>query len=950
MTLPLIALLPLLVAWLPAVLIRRSRAAAAWATAAVTAAALGLLLSLAPRVFAGEVVEAGWRWMPAIGLNAIFRLDGLGLLFALLILGIGLLVILYARYYLSERDPMGRFYAFLLLFMGAMLGIVLSGNLLLMLMFWELTSLGSFLLIGYWQYRPDARQGARMALTVTGGGGLALLAGVVLLGHVAGSFQLSVILDSGAAIKTHPLYPAILVLILLGAFTKSAQFPFHFWLPHAMAAPTPVSAYLHSATMVKAGVFLLARLFPVLSGGDLWFYLVGGAGLITLLFAAYAALFKHDLKGLLAYSTLSHLGLITLLFGFGTPLSAVAALFHIINHAIFKASLFMAAGIIDHETGTRDMRKINGLWSYMPYTACLAMVAAASMAGVPLLNGFLSKEMFFSEALALSPFGAWSWLLPAAAVLWGIFSVAYSVRFVHDVFFNGEPVDLPRTPHEPPRWMRIPVDILVVLCLLVGVAPAVIVQPLLLAAATGTLHVPPPDYSLAIWHGFNTPFMMSLLALTAGTLVYSLRRYLFALHDHVLPRVDAKAMYDLALNALQAGARRFTEWLENGSLQRYVTLLVVTALALGAAPFWRSGTQLSGSLAAQSADGVTVLGTIILAAAAVATAVLHKRRLLALVSLSAVGLMVSLAYVRFSAPDLALTQLVVEVVSTLLLLLALYFLPQYSPAETSGWQRSRDVLISAATGLGVMALAWALLTRPPESISGYFLENSKPGGGGTNVVNVILVDFRGFDTLGEITVLAIAALAIFALLDGLRLRLPGSDVEGRPWAEDRYPLIMAVIARPLLPLALLVSVYIFLRGHNLPGGGFIAGLITASALILQYVAHGDDWVKTRLDLRFQLVIATGLLCALVTGLGSFAFGSPFLTSAFDYFRLPIVGEFELATAMLFDLGVYLTVVGAVSLILASLGKLSTADLGHGLAARQPATGPAARSALNTGAG
>jgi multicomponent K+:H+ antiporter subunit A len=340
--------------------------------------------------------------------------------------------------------------------------------LLLLLVFWELTSLVSFLLIGYWKHDMEARQGARLALFVTGGGGLALFAGILLLGHIVGSFALSDVLQAGAAIKAHPLYNLTLVLILLGAFTKSAQFPFHFWLPHAMAAPTPISSYLHSATMVKAGIFLLARLFPALSGTETWFMLVGGAGAITLVMGAYHALWQHDIKGLLAYSTISHLGLITLLFGLGTSLGAIAGVFHVMNHAVFKASLFMATGIIDHETGTRDMRKINGLFKYMPYTAVLAIVAAGAMAGVPLLNGFISKEMFFQEAVDLTALGFTGYGLPAAAVIAGIGSVAYSSRFIHDVFFNGEPIGLTKMPHEPPRWMKVPIEFLVVLVIAVG--------------------------------------------------------------------------------------------------------------------------------------------------------------------------------------------------------------------------------------------------------------------------------------------------------------------------------------------------------------------------------------------------------------------------------------------------------------------------------------------------
>lgn len=361
--------------------------------------ALIMIIYLAPAVLAGEVIRDTISWIPILGIDITFRLDGLALLFVLMILVIGILVIFYARYYLSSKDSMPKLYAYLMLFMTAMLGIVMSNNIIQLWFFWELTSISSFLLISYWWHKSEAREGARMALAITGAGGLALLAGLLILGNIVGSYNLDVILASRDIIHAHAWYEACLILILLGAFTKSAQFPFHFWLPHAMAAPTPVSAYLHSATMVKAGVFLLARFYPALAGTDIWFLIVSFTGLATLLFGAYVALFKHDLKGLLAYSTISHLGLITLLFGLDTKLAAVAAIFHIINHATFKASLFMATGIIDHETGTRDMRKLNGMWRFMPYTATLAMVAAAAMAGVPLLNGFLSKEMFFAETL-----------------------------------------------------------------------------------------------------------------------------------------------------------------------------------------------------------------------------------------------------------------------------------------------------------------------------------------------------------------------------------------------------------------------------------------------------------------------------------------------------------------------------------------------------------------------
>jgi len=917
--LALLVLVPFLGSALAAWAGGRGRLWSAYAAAAVSSSALMLLLPSVSEVVQGATLIWRHEWLAAAGLAVAFRLDGLALLFALMILVIGLLVILYARYYLSENDPMGRFYAYLLLFQGSMLGVVLSENLIQLLIFWELTSVSSFLLISYWRHQEDARRGARMALTITAAGGLAMLAGFLLLGEIVGSYDLSVILRSGDVIHAHPWYLPTLVLILLGVFTKSAQFPFHFWLPHAMTAPTPVSAYLHSATMVKAGVFLLARLFPALSYSAEWSWLVGGAGLFTLLLGAYTALFKHDLKGLLAYSTISHLGLITLLFGIGTPLAAVAAVFHIMNHATFKASLFMAAGIIDHEAGTRDMRKLNGLWKYMPYTAVLAMVAAAAMAGVPLLNGFLSKEMFFAKTVYLTSEGTIPWL-PIMATLAGAFGVAYSLRFIHDVFFNGEPVGLPRTPHEPPRWMKVPVEILVVICVAVGMLPAWTFGPLLAAAAAATLQGDLPDYSLAIWHGFTPAMAMSVVALIGGITIYTLRRPLFAWHERTVGRIDARTLYQWLERRLFRAAARLDAVLHPPALQRMVAVLIVAACAVAVVGTWGLG-PLSGELPLTPLDPVNLTAGAALLASALGTVLLHRQRLLALLLLSVVGLIVALAFVKFSAPDLALTQLSVEVVTIVLLLLALYFLPPNTPVESSPARRTRDLLLAAVAGLGASALTWAVLTRPYETIAGYFLTNSVSGGGGTNVVNVILVDFRGFDTLGEITVLAIAIIGIYVLLEGLRLTAPDADASGRRWSWDLHPVIMAAFSRLLLPLALLVAIFVLLRGHNLPGGGFIAGLITAVALITQYLANGIAWTRLRMSPKLHPLIGIGLLIATATGLASWVFGYPFLTSTFSHVHWPLVGEFELASAMLFDLGVYLVVVGVTLAILLGLGRL-----------------------------
>lgn len=918
-----VPLLTFLGSLVPIVAERWGRTACASATALAPAIALAYVVFNAPAVFGGESLRFAVSWVPMLGLDIAFRLDGLAFLFSVLILGIGLLIILYARYYLSDNDDMGRFYAYLMLFMTAMIGIVLSNNLLQLWFFWELTSLSSFLLISYWHHRSDARKGARMALTITGAGGLALLGGIILIGQVVGSYSLDDVLSSGDLIRNSDNYMTILVLVLLGAFTKSAQFPFYFWLPHAMAAPTPVSAYLHSATMVKAGIFLMARMFPVLSGTEAWFLIVSITGLLTLLIGAYMALFKHDLKGLLAYSTVSHLGLITLLLGMGTKLSAVAAVFHIINHATFKASLFMAAGIIDHESGTRDMRKLNGLWKYMPQTAALAMVASAAMAGVPLLNGFLSKEMFFAETLEQSTMGSISWMIPVFATIGAAFSVAYSLRFIHDVFFNGEPRELPKTPHEPPRYMRVPVEILVALCLIVGIWPEFMVGDLLASASTAVLGGDLPKYGLYIWHGFNLPLMMSIIAMAGGGVLYYNRQRLFRIQAY-FPERNESQMFDTAVKRMRDGIRVFIAWFDNGKTQRSVFWVLFMALGLTIIPLMELNSTV-GLRPQIPIDSVMIAGATLLCVAAISTVIWHHVRLLALLLLSIVGMIVSISFALFSAPDLALTQLSVEVVTIVLLLLALYFLPQRIRNYSSPSRIVRDASISVLIGGVIGTITYALLTRPLDSISWYFTENAKTLGGGTNIVNVILVDFRGFDTFGEITVLAIAALGIYKLIARMGLFQSSSNLDGLPWAEDKHPIMFQIISQALLPLALMVSFYIFLRGHNLPGGGFIAGLITSIAIIQQYIARGYGWLQDRLRVNYLTLIGSGLIIAFLTGVGSFLWNQPFLKSWHDYVHIPFIGEIELASAMAFDLGVYLTVVGASMLILANLGGLTTSD-------------------------
>ena len=953
MSLVLLVALPFLASLLAALLPANARNAES-TLAGVIALLCALLTALSfPDIAGGGVLRQEIAWLPTLGMNLILRLDGFAWMFCMLVFGIGALVVLYARYYMSPEDPVPRFFSFFLAFMGAMVGVVLSGNIIQLVFFWELTSLFSFLLIGYWHHREDARRGARMALTVTGTGGLCLLAGMLILGHIVGSYDLDQVLAAGDLVRAHPLYLATLVLVLLGAFTKSAQFPFHFWLPNAMAAPTPVSSYLHSATMVKAGVFLLARLWPVLGDTEAWFWLVGGTGLATLLIGGYAAMFQDDLKGLLAYSTISHLGLITLLLGLNSPLAAVAAVFHIMNHATFKASLFMAAGIIDHESGTRDINRLSGLRRMMPITATLATVASAAMAGVPLLNGFLSKEMFFAETVFLDASPLVSTLLPVGATVAGMFSVAYSLRFIVDVFWGPPATDLPYAPHEPPHWMRVPVELLVLACLVVGVLPAWSIGRFLDAAALPVVGGQLPAFSLALWHGLNTPLLMSFVALIGGAALYqalrSLRRLGRIGGPPLMRFISGRRVFEALLAKCTQAARKGRRLLSTRRLQWQMLWLLLFTLVAGALPLWLGSMRLGGR-AALALSPAFVLVWLLGNVCAVAAAWQAKyHRLAALALMGGAGLCTSITFLWFSAPDLALTQLAVEVVTTILILLGLRWLPKRDeslPAASASTaltrvRRLRDLLLALAAGGGMAWLSFAMLSRPfAQSTSTFFLERALTEGGGTNVVNVMLVDFRGFDTFGEIVVLGIVALTVYALLRRFRpageamdlpeqqRNLPAdlqTDLLNPRHAQDTavgYLMVPAVLVRLLLPFTALVACYLFLRGHDQPGGGFVAGLVFSVGLVLQYMISGTEWVEAHLPVFPRRWIATGLLLALGTGLGAVAVGYPFLTSHMFHLQLPLLGQVHLASAMFFDAGVFALVVGSTLMMLTAIAHQS----------------------------
>ncbi|MGB3338358.1 MAG: monovalent cation/H+ antiporter subunit A [Devosia sp.] len=930
--------LPLLSCLAVLALPRAGTNVSAWIAGSVAAVLAIVTVALFPHVTAGGVAVHRIEWIPQLGLNLTLRMDGLAWLFSILITVIGLLVVAYARYYMSPQDPIARFFSLLLAFMGAMLGLVLSGNIIQLAIYWELTSLVSFLLIGYWYHRSDARDGARMALILTGAGGLALLVAMMLIGHIVGSYELDAVLASGSVLVESPLYPVTLILFLFAAFTKSAQFPFQFWLPNAMAAPTPVSAYLHSATMVKAGVFLLTRFWPVMSDSDLWFWIVTYAGLVTLIFGAYSALFQRDLKGLLAYSTISHLGLITTLLGMGTPLAAVAAIFHIANHATFKASLFMAVGIIDHETGTRDIRKLSGLRKYLPFTATLAIIASGAMAGVPLLNGFLSKEMFFTETAEFDPNVFVNLSLPIGATLAGMLSVAYSIKFVHGVFFGPEPTELDRVPHEPPALMRRPIEVLVLACLAVGIIPSITIGPYLAAAVQSVLGADTPYYSLAVWHGFNLPLGMSIIALLGGVAIYL--PYYRRLRDiNGVPFTRGlrghRIFERLLVTATGRWAVKVVQVFGTARLQPQILLVILLALAAGIAAGWA---RLGHLPLPDSFD--PVLGLVWLLGGLSAIGAAHQakfHRLAAMILMGGAGLATCLTFAWFSAPDLALTQLLAEIATTVLILLGLRWLPKrlVQPEDTSWrirFRRVRDIGLAVLAGLGTAGASYAIMTRAaPSGISDFFLANAYSEGGGTNVVNVMLVDFRGFDTMGEITVLGVVALTVFGLLRRFR---PAADSAqrpeqqralderaGQPVVED-FLRIPAIIMNWIFPAVVVAAIYMFLRGHDLPGGGFIAGIIMSLSFVLQYMAGGTRWVEDRLRIRPVAWISWGLSLALLTGMGAMLLGAPFLTSAFAYADIPLIGKVPVASALLFDLGVFALVVGATVLMLIALAHQS----------------------------
>jgi multicomponent Na+:H+ antiporter subunit A len=734
----------------------------------------GLLLSLVPLtasvgfavmlpgVAEGTPVSFRQPWVPSLGIDLNFYVDGLSMLFLLLISVIGTFVTWYAAGYLAGKKDLGKFYLYLFGFMGSMLGVVSADHLVLLFIFWELTSISSYLLIGFYHNESRSRAAALQALLVTGAGGLAMLAGIILLGRLAGTYEVSALLRlDPLSLVNQPGFAAILVLFLLGAFTKSAQFPFHFWLPNAMAAPAPVSAYLHSATMVKAGVFLLARLHPLLSASPWWLPIVAPVGAITMMTGVFLALGQNDLKKILAYTTVAVLGTLTMLLGIGTELAVKAAMAYLLAHALYKAALFMTSGSVDHETGSRDPDVLGGLRRAMPFTAAAALIGAFSMAGLPLLLGFVSKEYFYKALLdAQGPGVLWELLGVSASVAMVALAITAGIKP-----FWGAPRPTPKPAHEAPWTMWLGPLLLGVASLKAGLMPGIAGMSLVGPAAAAVLGDAAYVADLKLWHGWTVA-----LALSAATLVLGLALYFVAprlraargLYD-TLGRFGPERAYESLLENLLAFARWQTRVLQNGYLRNYILTIALFTIAL-------IGWLLPGSVVMPDWDAMlklhvlTVTVCLLIMAGAI-FACLTSSRFNAILALGVVGLGVAMIFFMFSAPDLAMTQVLVETLTLVLFVLAFYRLPvfkQYSKKST----RLRDALVAVVFGVMMTLLVLLdLAVRMPQApISRFMGETSLELANGRNVVNVILVDFRALDTLGEISVLAIAALGVWAML------------------------------------------------------------------------------------------------------------------------------------------------------------------------------------------
>ncbi|WP_119070228.1 putative monovalent cation/H+ antiporter subunit A [Aggregatilinea lenta] len=762
-------------------LYRLAREKTGWIVALLPLSLFVYFASLLGRIVDGQIVTAAVEWVPSLDVNLTFRTDGLSLVFALIITGIGTLVFLYGGAYLHGHAFTGRFYTAITLFMASMLGVVMADNIILLFVFWELTSFTSYVLIGFYNEREAARDAARQALIVTSAGGLFMLAGLILLSLSAGTWEISEIVARGAAIQADDRYVAALILILLGAFTKSAQFPFHFWLPGAMEAPAPVSAYLHSATMVNAGIYLMARLHPALGGTDEWHVLVTAAGAATMLLGGYLAWQKTDLKQILAYSTVSALGIMTFLLGLGTEETLTAAMLFLLVHALYKGALFMVAGSVDHATGTREIGELGGLRRAMPMTALAAALAALSMAGLPPLLGFVAKELIYEGTLHLHDTSAWIALITLLAVLGNLFNVTAAGLAAIRPFWGK--VKSPHTPHDVSATMWAAPLILGGLSLALGVALTAY-EPVL-ERMVEAVHGEPVHLHLALWHGWTTMLALSGVTFAGGLALYlaapRLSRPAVSLGRALDPVAPSRLYADLihgTVDAATAGSRIIL----TAYLRQYIRVIMITLVAALGYVF---ATRIEFDNLLHS-SGVRVYEVVIagvIIAAALTVTQLNKR-LSAAAALGVVGYGVTLIYILYGAPDLAMTQFAIETLTVILFVVVIYRLPKLKQLSSTTARRM-DAVLAVVVGVTMTLLTLVVTSVPMRSqLSPFFAEMSYIAAHGHNVVNVILVDFRGFDTMGEITVLSVAAIGVFALLR-LNLDKPKPGEQRAP--ERREP-------------------------------------------------------------------------------------------------------------------------------------------------------------------
>ncbi|MDI6694357.1 MAG: proton-conducting transporter membrane subunit [Anaerolineales bacterium] len=919
----------------------------AWMLAVWPAAAFACLAWLTAANANNNPLTLSYAWLPSLNLSFSLYLDGLSALFALLITGIGSLVTIYSGYYFEKDDSSWRFQSYLLTFMAAMLGLVLAGDVITLFIFWEGTSLTSFLLIAYKTSDEEARRGAFKALFITGGGGIAMLAGLLFIGITVGDMGYASILSGGDVLRNHPFYPAMLGLIAFGAFTKSAQAPAHIWLPQAMTAPTPASAFLHSATMVKAGVYLLARLNPALGFTDLWFWLLSLFGLATMITGAYLGFKQNDLKALLAYSTISQLGALVALIGQDTEIAFKALVISILAHALYKSALFLTAGIVDHETGSRDLRRLGGLARAMPFTATAATISGLSMSGLPPLFGFLAKETQLATSVHPGLPPILNVLFPLVVVAAGALLLGQGGLFVYDVFFK-HPAD-PKHPvrgHEP-RWgMWLAPMIPAIISLAVGVLPEPEFLATFLAHSAAASYGSKVKVSLALWSGVNIPLFLSAIAVSTGSLLFIQRKRIRPVLQVFLPQFSFNHLYDATLRGGDALARQFTR-LQNGHLRFYLSIMLV---ALGtilwlfqAIPFGFLTMQPASSLL--SVDGLALLRVFTLSMAGLSAfiTIFLRRDLFAILALSVSGLAVAVWIALEPAPDVALVQIVVDLLATVILVLSLTRLPrlQREKAREFTYRQSRpgllrDGLIALGSGLLVALLVYiSLQTRPHESLlAPYFAQNAKPLAGAKDIVGAILVDFRGFDTFFEIVVFASAGLGIHMLLHyAARKAGDHEDPEPTPGPLKQHPVtgvaglptspLLHLLAYALLPLAFLLAVVQLMYGHDQPGDGFTAGVFISLAIGSWYVIFGYQATKQRLPwLRSGYLIAYGLLLALINGLLGAWFGSGFM-APLNYgqmLNLPLPQGFYLSNAFIFEVAICLAVLGGATYILDNLGR------------------------------